>query len=219
MLQKRQSVSEQLTTRFCSFRLIEEQTCSDINDCFECTSRKRCSWCLTSHTCMASGQADCVDDLAIDQKSCGSLMKKDEKSTEKRACGLATNCFACRRMTHCVWLAIESKRVCVSQSDHGKLVIECKVKFASLAMIIEQHNRRQAAERLHFDDMASSHNHIPLLSASGSKIASQTNAWSPFREFHSSFGAMSVFNSTTDQCPEACANHDKCSDCVRSQCM
>ncbi|KAI6177440.1 hypothetical protein M3Y97_00907400 [Aphelenchoides bicaudatus] len=186
-------------------RFVEETTCDDVKDCEECVGRKRCGWCSTSHSCISAGSG-CVDDLFSDRRSCNSIMKKSEKQVTERACGLATNCYACRRMSHCVWLTVDTKRVCVSKSDH--------------ALILEQHNRRQAAERLHYDDL-SAHHHIPLLSSrlSSNGPSINGNSWNPYREFHSAFDPISVFNSTAEQCPEACANLDKCFDCIRAQCM
>lgn len=155
---------------------------------------------------MIGSGSGCLDDLTSDRRSCNSVMKTNEKSVAERACGLATNCYACQKMTHCVWLAIDTKRVCVSKSDH--------------ALILEQHNRRQATERLHYDDLPSTSHH--LLSTTSSKLTTNSpasNTWNSYRELHSTFGAMSIFNSTVDKCPEACADFTGCFDCIRAQCM
>jgi hypothetical protein len=146
-------------------------------------------------------------------------MKKSEKQVSERACGLATNCYACRRMSHCIWFTVETKHVCVSKSDHGNLHIVEFTYLNFLALILEQHNRRLAAERLHYDDLASHdhRSHFPLLPtrlSSGPSI--NGNSWNPYRELHSGFGPISVFNSTSEQCPDACASFDKCYECIRA---
>jgi hypothetical protein len=101
---------------------MEEPNCADFKDCVECVNRKRCGWCSSAHTCMLTANSACIDDFKYDSRSCTSLMKKNEDPPVERACGLATNCYACRRMSHCVWLAIDTKRICVSKSEHGKIV-------------------------------------------------------------------------------------------------
>jgi hypothetical protein len=206
------------------FRLVDEGLCADIKDCDECVGRKRCGWCPATHSCINSGSG-CVDDLTSDRRSCSAIMKKSKKPINDRACGLATNCYACRRMSHCVWLTVDTKRVCVSKSDHGKHHITLSYSLTSLflALILEQHNRRLAAERLHYDDLPSSEHrsHFPLLASrlSAGDASINGKSWNPYRELHSSFGPISVFNSTADQCPEACASFTKCYDCIRAQCM
>lgn len=109
-------------------RFVEEATCADIKDCEECVGRKRCGWCTTTHSCINAGSG-CLDDLTSDRRSCNAIMKKSEKQVSERPCGLATNCYACRRMSHCVWLTVDTKRVCVSKSDHGKYCIFRSFRF------------------------------------------------------------------------------------------
>lgn len=79
-------------------------------------------WCSSTHSCVNAGSG-CIDDLAFDRRSCNTVMKKGETIiVSERVCGSATNCYACQRMSHCVWLSIETRRICVSKTDHGNFL-------------------------------------------------------------------------------------------------
>ncbi|KAI6188845.1 hypothetical protein M3Y98_00398300 [Aphelenchoides besseyi] len=190
-------------------RLIEEEPCTEIKDCLQCVERKRCGWCGNTHSCMSAGSS-CLDDLSFDQRMCTQIAKLTENTRSERACGLANNCHACRRMAHCVWMSIGAKHVCVSKADQ--------------ALIIEQYNRRHS-ERLLLNDLPSSsgQNSVSLLPSTtkltSSASAVGTQSWSGLINDMRGFGVIGIMNGSAEYCADPCSAYNECYGCIRSQCM
>uniref|UniRef100_A0A7E4VRK2 Attractin n=1 Tax=Panagrellus redivivus TaxID=6233 RepID=A0A7E4VRK2_PANRE len=100
--------------------------CSEHKTCQDCFTQKGCGWCESTVLCVNS-DTGCADGSAItsDYKSCPSnshalsLIQPD-----KRSCGRATNCFACRQMKHCSWYTLEAKPSCVTLEEEKTLIDE-----------------------------------------------------------------------------------------------
>uniref|UniRef100_A0AC35GR58 Attractin n=1 Tax=Panagrolaimus sp. PS1159 TaxID=55785 RepID=A0AC35GR58_9BILA len=108
--------------------------CSVLKECQTCFGQRSCGWCESTSQCVNS-DTGCPDGSAItsDEHSCPIKDKSILFPVKKRQCNMATNCYACRQMTHCSWFTIETRPSCISQEDE--------------AVLVEQHNRIQS-ERL-----------------------------------------------------------------------
>nr|CAD2183168.1 unnamed protein product [Meloidogyne enterolobii] len=192
------------------------QQCSQIIDCSSCLSEKGCGWCESSQSCLGSF-TNCVDGgLLTDHALCPQSIKQRRKEITKqlRPCNLATNCFACYRLNHCIWFAIDGKQICVSLADQALLLEEQTRIQMEKATTSNTQQQQQPSTSITTISQPSL-----LSSQSLSRTATQDVIVMPQQLKHSTSALIEGQNQRNGTCSVPCFLKNSCQSCIEAQCM
>lgn len=160
-------------------------------------------------TCLGP-YSNCAD--VSDRSMCPiSGVKQRRKEVAPRSCSLATNCFACHRLSHCTWFQVDTKHICVSLTDE--------------AILIEEHNRMQA-EHLSLNPIGDDQSIVQqqsnghFLTTTTSPQPLMINPPSIMQPVQDMF-ILPKHNQNRQNatCPLPCFMKSSCQSCIDSQCM
>uniref|UniRef100_A0AC35U8Y0 CUB domain-containing protein n=1 Tax=Rhabditophanes sp. KR3021 TaxID=114890 RepID=A0AC35U8Y0_9BILA len=162
--------------------------CALQKDCKKCMVRKECTWCDGTRECsMKSEPCDGgLKGVFDDVEQCPT-----NEVAILRRCDLAKGCHACKQMSHCSWLVIETTQSCISLHEEE--------------LILKKQRQRQI-ERLSSSSFLGSAAHTH--SARGFSVSNILSSLPTFSTM-----------STNHTCPLPCAVRNTCSSCLTSQCM